>query len=128
MIEVAIDEASPVPPFEQLRVQLDAVIRSGALAPGTQLPTVRQLAGDLGLAPNTVARAYRALEEADLVVAGGRRGTRVRDPAELSTARRAEMVGDAVRRYLADAARLGLSPEEALAALGRAVPGRPDGG
>ncbi|GGN85150.1 hypothetical protein GCM10010112_65270 [Actinoplanes lobatus] len=54
-----IDSASPVPPFEQLRAQLAGQIQDRTLAVGTRLPTIRRLAADLGLAVNTVGRAYR---------------------------------------------------------------------
>lgn len=63
------------PPYEQVKSQLAALIRTGELAQGERLPTVRQLAGDLGLAVNTVARAYKELELARLVETRGRNGT-----------------------------------------------------
>ena len=56
---IDIDAGSPVPPYEQLRSQLAKQIGDRTLAVGTRLPTVRRLAADLGLAVNTVARAYR---------------------------------------------------------------------
>lgn len=59
---VRVDTTSQVPPYEQIRAQLAALIVTGRLAEGDRLPTVRQLATDLGLAPGTVARAYRELE------------------------------------------------------------------
>lgn len=74
---IVVDPRSPTPPFEQVRTQLADQIRSGALAPGTRLPTVRRLAEDLGLAVNTVARAYRELESDALVHARSRNGTTV---------------------------------------------------
>jgi DNA-binding transcriptional regulator YhcF (GntR family) len=64
---IIIDDASPVPPFEQVRAQLAAQITNHVLVAGTRLPSVRQPADDLGLAVNTVARAYRELEVAGLV-------------------------------------------------------------
>lgn len=72
---ITIDQQSPIPPFEQVRSQLADRIRNGELVIGSRLPTVRQLAGDLGLAVNTVARAYRELEQAGLVQSRGRAGT-----------------------------------------------------
>lgn len=66
---------APQPPYEQMRAQIAEQIASGELEPGTRLPTVRRLAGDLRLAPNTVARAYRELEAAGLVRTDGRNGT-----------------------------------------------------
>ena len=72
---IVIDPASPTPPFEQLRAQYVAAIASGELPPGSRLPTVRRLAGDLGLAPGTVARAYPELETTGLIETRGRYGT-----------------------------------------------------
>jgi GntR family transcriptional regulator len=74
-VTLTIDTASAVPPFEQLRQQIVAQVRRGELPSGTQLPTVRRLAADLGLAPNTVARTYKELETAGVVQTAGRRGT-----------------------------------------------------
>lgn len=75
---ITIDTASPVPPFEQIRQQVHDRIVDGTLAPGTRLPTIRQLATDLGLAPGTIARAYAELEAARLVETNRSKGTRVR--------------------------------------------------
>jgi GntR family transcriptional regulator len=75
MTLLVIDPASAVPPFEQLRVQLVEQMRAGALASGVRLPTVRQLASDLGIAPGTVARAYKELEAAGAIETRGRAGT-----------------------------------------------------
>ncbi len=114
MITAIVDEASPVPPFEQLRSQLADAIRSGVLPAGTRLPTVRQLAGDLGIASNTVAKTYKALEDENLVHGQGRRGTLVADAAELPDERRLDLLAAAASRYLAEAERLGVSPEGAV--------------
>ena len=75
--EIAVDPAGHVPPFEQVRAQIADLIATGELLPGDRLPTVRALAADLGLASNTVARAYKALETGGLVEAHSRAGTRV---------------------------------------------------
>ncbi|WP_329569872.1 GntR family transcriptional regulator [Streptomyces sp. NBC_01361] len=74
---VRVDTASPVPPYEQIRAQLATLISSGRLPEGERLPTIRQLASDLGLAAGTVARAYRELEGAGLIRARRGAGTRV---------------------------------------------------
>jgi len=70
-----LDPEAAEPPFEQLRRQVAARATSGDLPPGTRLPTVRALAADLGVAVNTVARAYKELEADGVVVTEGRRGT-----------------------------------------------------
>ncbi len=110
-LALAIDTTSSVPPFEQLRTRIAALVAEGQLSRGTKLPTVRQLALDLGLAANTVARSYRELEADGVVVTQGRRGTFVHSdslndqtPAELS-----RQAAD----FAAAARRAGLSAAEA---------------
>ncbi|MET7403893.1 GntR family transcriptional regulator, partial [Dactylosporangium sp. NPDC005572] len=72
---IIIDPGSSVPPYEQLRRHIARQIQDRTLAVGERLPTVRALAAELGLAVNTVARAYRELEEAGLVETRGRAGS-----------------------------------------------------
>lgn len=74
---IILDPASPVSPTEQVRSQLEALMRTGQLAADTRLPSVRQLAADLRIAAGTVAKAYRELESAGLVRTGRAAGTRV---------------------------------------------------
>ena len=70
-----MDPVAATPPYEQVRAQLEGLIRAGELARGTRLPTVQQLSLDLGLTVNTVARAYKELETDRLVETRGRNGT-----------------------------------------------------
>jgi DNA-binding transcriptional regulator YhcF (GntR family) len=72
---LTIDPKSATPPFEQLRQQFIEQVRGGELAAGAKLPTVRRLADDLGLAPNTVARCYRELERDGFIETRGRNGS-----------------------------------------------------
>jgi DNA-binding transcriptional regulator YhcF (GntR family) len=106
-----IDPASSVPPFEQVRGQLAAQIADGTLVAGTRLPTVRRLADELGLAINTVARAYRELEAAGLVETRGRAGTVVSAAGDRSEQR----LQAAAQAYAAVAHGLGVVPDHALA-------------
>ena len=94
-----VDGASRTPPYDQLRTSVIEAIRDGRLAPGTRLPTVRDLAGQLGLAVNTVARAYRELETAGIVETRGRQGTFVarQDPTDTAMAAAARVYADAAR-------------------------------
>lgn len=108
------DASSPVPPSEQLRAQVAARVASGDLPAGTRLPTVRALAADLGLAANTVAKAYRALETDGVVVTEGRRGTFV------ATQHESPVAADAAASYAAVARRAGLTLPEAVRLLERA--------
>jgi DNA-binding transcriptional regulator YhcF (GntR family) len=112
---VEVDPASAVPPYEQVRQGVTALVLGGALQPGARLPSIRQLADDLGLAGGTVARAYRELETDGIVTTRGRHGTVVagaRDhaapPAELLSA---------ARRYADQASGAGASLDDALAAV-----------
>lgn len=117
MITVAVDAASPIPVYEQLRSQMETAIRTGVLAPGQALPTVRQLAADLAVAPNTVGRAYRELERSALIRTGGRRGTVVADvEGDPAQERRTRLAG-AAARYAAEVAHIGATLEDAVEAL-----------
>ncbi len=80
MITIEMDPDSPVAPYEQIRDQVVAGVAAGVIPVGARLPTVRQLAGDLGLAVNTVAKAYRHLEAEGHVATRGRNGTVVLAP------------------------------------------------
>ncbi|MDO9377978.1 MAG: GntR family transcriptional regulator [Nocardioidaceae bacterium] len=115
---VGIDLASSTPPFEQLRTQVAAQVTDGVLEAGQKLPTVRQLAADLGLAANTVARAYRELESDGVVVTHGRRGTFVADGARApGTEAEAQAAAESL---VTTARRLGLSLAETSGLVERA--------
>jgi len=74
-MQLAVDHTSTTPPYEQVRVQLLERMQRGSLPAGSRLPTVRQLAADLDLAPGTVARAYKELESIGAIETHGRAGT-----------------------------------------------------
>lgn len=88
---IAVDVTSPVPVFEQLRVQIAGEVRSGRLSGGTRLPSVRQLAADLDIAPGTVAKAFTALEAEGLVTTSRAMGTRVAPGAGLDESLRSSI-------------------------------------
>lgn len=116
-----IDPGSGVPPYEQLRGQLVAQITSGELAPGTRLPSVRRLADELGLAPNTVARTYRELEGTGFVRTAGRNGTIVLPPSDgPDIADQALALAEA---YATGMRALGLGPDAMVTYVRRAVAG-----
>ncbi|WP_152192785.1 GntR family transcriptional regulator [Georgenia satyanarayanai] len=117
-----LDAASPEPPFAQLRAQVTAQIGDGTLRPGDRLPTVRALADELGIAPNTVARAYRELEADGLLVGRGRAGTFVTDPVARGESDDDHTAAEQAAATYADTVRsLGLDPREALAVVRRAL-------
>lgn len=116
-----VDPGSAVPPYEQVRAQLAGFIGIGILAPGTRLPAIRQLAGDLGIAAGTVARAYRELEHAGLIHTRGRHGTRVADsPPQVDATPTRAQLDEAASAFAAAAARGGHDVEQALDAVRRA--------
>ena len=114
---LVIDPDSGVAPYEQLRSQIVAAVRAGDLQPGARLPTVRRLADDLGIAPNTVARSYRELERDGLIATHGRNGSVITGGATYSPA------ADAAQAYARRAAELGLTRDAALELVRAALDG-----
>jgi DNA-binding transcriptional regulator YhcF (GntR family) len=112
---VRVDLRSPVPPFQQVRDQIGDAIERAALLPAVRLPPVRQLASELGLAANTVARSYRELELAGLVETRGRYGTFV-SSGPSPTRKRAARDARTFARRMRD---LGIGVEESLLILRR---------
>lgn len=123
----SLDADSPVAPYQQICDQVVAGVRSGALATGIRLPTVRGLAAELGLAVNTVAKAYKQLEAEGHVETRGRAGTVVLPGAR---ARRGDGPGtdgvvpsDAIEKaaagFAVQARRAGLDLDEAIGVLRR---------
>jgi DNA-binding transcriptional regulator YhcF (GntR family) len=114
-VKLSVDPSSGTPPFEQVREGIRAQVESGQLAPGVRLPPVRALADSLGLAANTVARAYKDLEALGVVETRGRAGTFVAGHGVASAVR------SAASTYVASVRTLGLSDDEALEAVRRAL-------
>ncbi len=112
---IRIDPTDPAAPYDQVKQQIAHQFATGELRPGDKLPTVRRLAEELGLAPNTVARAYRELEASGVVDTRGRAGTFVAGDPNSREARAAAAA------YAATARSLGLSEDEAIALLRRAL-------
>ncbi|GAA2113318.1 GntR family transcriptional regulator [Nocardioides bigeumensis] len=112
---ITIDASATEPPFEQVKQQITAQVASGALQPGDKLPTVRRLAADLGIAPNTVARSYRELEAEGVVDTRGRSGTFVSGNQVDRAAR------EAAAAYVEKIRALGVDGKEALALVRRGL-------
>jgi GntR family transcriptional regulator len=115
-LDVVVDPTAHEAPFEQVRAQVEALIRSGRLVPGDRLPTVRALAVDLGLAANTVARAFKELEAAGLVETRGRAGTVVASGEHAAEA----ALGVLAERFVAAARAAGVADPAALEIVRRA--------
>ncbi|MET9683872.1 GntR family transcriptional regulator [Streptomyces coeruleorubidus] len=120
-LTVRVDTASPVAPYEQIRAQLAALIVTGRLTEDERLPTVRQLATDLGLAPGTVARAYRELEAAKLIRTRRGAGTRVATPPSEPPRPTPDQLATLARDFTSAARALGADTEAILAAIREAL-------
>lgn len=119
---IAVDPLIDTPPYQQIYEQIRGAIERGALPPDSQLPTVRQLAGDLGVAPNTVARAYADLQNAGWLVSEGRRGTRVASKTPTADRRaRTNALADATRRFIDTLLHRGYSESEIVDELRRVL-------
>jgi DNA-binding transcriptional regulator YhcF (GntR family) len=115
-LRLSLDPDSRAPLFAQLRDAVLARIADGSAPTGTRLPTVRALADDLGVAVNTVAKAFRELEQAGVIETRGRKGSFVAAPdARTESARRA------AADYAAAVRSLGLDDDHALALVRTAL-------
>lgn len=113
-----VDQSSATPPYEQIREQVVQLVGSGALTEGARLPTIRQLAGDLGVAPGTVARAYRELEADGVVRSRVRHGTVVASSTS-STEQNDYRLASAAQAYALAVRGLGVRRDDAVRALDR---------
>ena len=122
-VRLHIESEKNIPIYAQIEAQVRALIDAGQLQPGEQLPTIRQLASDLGVNYNTVARAYRELARGDLIVTQRGRGTFVSTRADeeqvaRNRQRRLEAIASSA---VGEARQLGYTPSEFAAAVVRAV-------
>ncbi|WP_405579812.1 GntR family transcriptional regulator [Streptomyces sp. NBC_01190] len=117
-LKIVIDQTAAAAPYEQLRGRIAEEARAGRLPVGYKLPTVRGLAEELGLAPNTVAKAYRALETDGVIETRGRHGTFIAagDSGAREAAAAATAYVERTRRLGLDRAAAGAAIEEALRA------------
>lgn len=114
-VSIHLDTDSPTPTSEQIRQQLRGHIQAGTLPEQTRLPSVRQLAGDLDVAPGTVAKAYTSLEAEGLVTTSRARGTRVATGQAVP-----DRVHRAALAYVAAVQSSKVGLQEATAAVARA--------
>ena len=115
---VSIRPADPRPSYVQIRDQARRAIAVGTLRPEDPLPSVRQLAADLRLNPNTVAQAYRELERDGVVYVRRGQGTFVAERAS-PTEERGALARDVAGRALLDAHRHGIGVDELIEAIRR---------
>ena len=119
MNELEIDFRSEEPIYLQIIQQIEAQVLSGRLKPGDQLPPVRELAQELNVNFNTVARAYRVMNNDGLISTQQGRGTFLLElpSKEKSTSMRYEALNNFTRHYIEQAFQLGFSPQEILSAF-----------
>lgn len=108
---LSIDRHSPIPASQQILDQIKSFVAARTIKAGYQLPTIRQLARDLGVSPGTVARTYRDLDSAGITESRGRHGTFIATGAEVD---RENEVTKAVREFALRVKQLGVPPNEAL--------------
>ena len=115
----SVDSTSPTPIYAQLDRSIRAAIATGELEPGAQLPTVRQLAVDLAVNANTVARVYAQLERDGMLETRRGVGTFVRESPspQASRAHRERELRELIRRFVGDAALLGFTLSELITQL-----------
>jgi len=127
---LGIDTASDRPIYEQIMDGIRTAVRRGELRPGDALPSVRQLASELGVNPNTAAKAYMLLEKEGVLRSVRRRGSFVADAAPAGVRRSArEKLGETLDRMFEDMERLGIDRDTMLDAVRRKLEdGRDDSG
>ncbi|WRS30313.1 GntR family transcriptional regulator [Actinomycetaceae bacterium MB13-C1-2] len=109
---IVVDVSATTPPYEQIRSQIAAQIRSGELPDNHRLPSIRQLAGDLRVAPGTVARAYSELETSGLISSTRMAGSRVIGPP--TRQREQALLGRAVEDLVDRAQAVGVSQADVV--------------
>jgi GntR family transcriptional regulator len=113
-LTLQLDFHSGLPIYTQIANQIQSQLVNGILKPGDQLTTVRALASELRINFNTVARAYRILDEARIISTQQGRGTFITQipPPEVSEKLRTEALIELTDRFLSEASRLGFSESE----------------
>ncbi len=115
---IRLDPRSAEPIFEQIVFAVKAALARGTASPGEKLPSVRELARDLAINPNTVVRAYEQLERDGVVVRRQGSGCFLTDRgSELGLAQRRRQLQDLLRRAATDAFHLGFTAEDVRAAM-----------
>lgn len=113
---ISIDTASSTPAYEQLFDQITRLAASGQLPDGQRLPTIRQLAADLGLAPGTVQRAYSELERSGVIKTKRAQGTFVTSGPSVER-RSSDLLQSLAERFAQQARQLGASHDDAVRAI-----------
>jgi GntR family transcriptional regulator len=121
-MRVAISDGDHRPIYAQIMDEVRRALVVGSLAPEDPLPSVRELAAELRVNPNTVAQAYRELERGGVVYMRRGQGTFVSPDVRVDGEERRSLALDVARRALVDAHRNGLGIEELVTALRQVAP------
>lgn len=119
----SVDFRSGIPVYIQIVEQVQALIARGELLPGDQLPTVRQLASELRVNFNTIARAYRMLDEAGLISTQQGRGTYIMEPlnGERSKFLKTRSLEDQIVGFIESLQQQGYQPDEVVSAINKVI-------
>jgi GntR family transcriptional regulator len=119
MRALRVDPSDSTPIWNQIEEGVRRLVASGALEPGSALPSVRELASDLSVNPATVAKAYQKLSDAGILTVKRGEGTYVTDkPPSLPKNERAKTLRDGAERYASLAVTVGANEKEASRELG----------
>lgn len=124
--KIKLDFRASEPIYLQIARQIQQLVKAGDLHQGDQLPTVRELATELRINFNTVARAYRMLDESRLISTQRGRGTYIWEtpsPQSIQELRQAGLQ-ELAQKYVEDALQMGFSPQEILETLNRCLKDR----
>ena len=113
---ITINYRDPRPIYEQIQTELRRLMLTGVLPPGSRLPSVRELAGQLAINPNTIQRAYRELEAAGYLISVPGKGSFAAESSPLQAQKKQELLAQ-IRSLAREAIVLGATRDELLAQL-----------
>mgnify|MGYP005825545865 CR=1 FL=1 len=114
LMNISIDYTKREPIYEQIVREVEKLITLGVLTPGSQIPSVRALAYDLGINPNTVKKAYDMLEENGLIISKSTKGTFISDDVSMAKKQKIEELIEKIQDIIKELESYGLTREEII--------------
>lgn len=114
LMNISIDYTKREPIYEQIVKEVEKLITLGVLTPGSQIPSVRSLAYDLGINPNTVKKAYDMLEEIGLIISKSTKGTFISDDISMAKTKKIEELMERMQDGIKELESYGLTKEEII--------------
>ena len=114
LMNISIDYTKREPIYEQIVKEVEKLITLGVLTPGSQIPSVRSLAYDLGINPNTVKKAYDMLEENGLIISKSTKGTFISDDISMAKTKKIEELMERMQDGIKELESYGLTKEEII--------------